>query len=189
MKFPVISILCAVALFGCGEDDPVLATVSWETSCTEGSECNALLGARSINQFDGALGVEASCFITSVGTDQVSIRVDALEGGLSQGDGVAVLDLRVNEGTGAITGTSCEARVHNDGVPFGSDNTDPGVCGSAAPSSAQPCQVTGVVVDGSTVDLQMQCVGLKSAVTTERIDVAGPASGNATIHFENCTKS
>lgn len=185
-----ITSLLALTLFasGCGDTPPALATLSYELSCSAGFECvSGFTGIRSINQYNGAAGVDVSCDAQTVGGN-IDLALSALDGAESDRFGISITNLRVNPTTFALEASACRVIVRDGDVPFGNGPAN-GACGAEAPSASQPCQIANVSIDGNTVELMMACTAIASAtIGNERRDVTGVgASEMASLRFENCS--
>lgn len=109
------------------------AIADWQVRCD-----SAMLGctpgpSRLVTGLDGEMGNVVSCIVTESATErQVDFVVGSEVGGVSFSLGLQAVVPRA----GGSPGAGCVADLDEGGTALS------GVCGGAAPSTSQPCQVT-----------------------------------------------
>lgn len=142
IAFLLVSSSLSLLAGACNNTDPsrLYAEASWKMRCPSADELGPTTGCaagcsdgmdRWVANFTGEEGARVSCSVTETATQRfVSFEVMAAGGQRISFENVGFL---------TAGGSATGGRVH-----LYEDNDYVGAAGSAAPSSAQPCQVTGV---------------------------------------------
>jgi hypothetical protein len=77
--------------------------------------------------------------------------------------------------------STCNVTIVEDELAY-----DIGQCGTDPPSVEQPCQLSNLSLDGSSISFDLQCESLLSSTTELGFDVGATGGGPTTIRFSNC---
>ncbi|MEZ4286606.1 MAG: hypothetical protein R3A47_00290 [Polyangiales bacterium] len=166
MKYLRLTIVLTGLLAACSDaQDPVLVDSTWVTSCANTTGACSIAEPYTVvllaynGEVDETTGkaYDASCYASDVGNGNLNIALRAYVGGNLSGDGVRVSGLVVNRDSGALVGDGCRMLFLENGLNVGGNAN--GVCGAAAPSESQPCQITSANIDNATngIELLVRC--------------------------------
>lgn len=172
-RIPVLCALFVFALSACSADEPAFADISWQMRCKINGGC---LGypVRTILGVNGERGNSVSCHISeAIGSQQiVNLSVST-----SDGFSVQVRGAVFPQGGGAVATTGCRVIVEEE-------NTYEGTCGPFSPNLVQPCQISSVHIDGTSVTGTLFCEHLPAqADQTFQRELTGPGSATTPISF------
>lgn len=184
--FTVLTLGLFGLVSGCPSNDPagVYADIQYAVRCEMMGMCPGTV-QRDINGFNGEGALRVTCRVTDSG-DQRILNFSAASG---SSYGITITNASFPR-AGGSPGAGCSVTV-TDGP-----NTFTGTCGGAAPSAAQPCQISSVaftteVETGSPlITGQMLCEGLPNRADATRVrEVTGPAAagGPLTFNIYDCT--
>ncbi len=186
--------LSTLVLLSCSKPPgQVLAEVEWRVECP-GDEFNCtpeLPEDQTIFQYNGQAGlsggtVQAQCEATEDATGTfLDVLLEAADG---EDTGFMVRNLRLGATSGEfVASPACEVTVTQLGFEY------VGTCGTEAPSSGQPCELSDLAVDERAVDgpqisLSVRCTELPSRQNASvRRNIVGQGTATkASLRFADC---
>ncbi|MBW1831428.1 MAG: hypothetical protein DRH23_04815 [Deltaproteobacteria bacterium] len=190
-------VLLPVLALSCAETGgPVSVNAEWNLTCPAdspvgcpGAPANTCLG-------DGGhraiLGEHRQLACTG---DPIRAICEAVQGA----DGTRLVTLEANiaddfafelhaetieAGDGLVEQTDCYVTIIEEGTSYGGRTL--GRCGEDDISMDQPCQLSGISVQGSDVSFELACESLINGTSVLAYDVGAVGVGPTTITFANC---
>jgi len=189
----ICAALALLALSCADSGGPVTVDAQWNLTCPSGGAVGC--GALAENTCLGSVGQRAlvgEYRQTACTGDQIIAICEALE----RSDGKKVVTLEASVGgdfgfelsgatidadDGSLQAAGCNVTIIEDGLPY-----DLGRCGGEPPSMEQPCQLSGISVEGHGIRFDLLCDSLLNRISELGFDVGAVGGGPTTIRFDNC---
>ncbi len=170
--------LVLAASVGCS-DDPgaVQADLAYRIRCDTGCSDHTV----QVVAIDGEEGARVSCSASSAADGNRLLTFAAYR---DNANGIELLGALFSpEGSGTVIGNGCNVKVRDD------ENDFRGGCRSSEPTAEDPCQVTKLRIEGSSVSGAILCTDLSGENTVgQLLNVASPGDENTpfAFTFHNC---
>lgn len=184
VSIPRAELVCGLALLGivasqgCAADPgAVQANLAYRVRCDTGCMDHTI----EVVAIDQEGGARVSCSATPAENGNRLLTFAAYQ---DNKNGIELVGALFHpEGSGTVTGNGCSVKVRDD------ENDFRGGCRSSAPTTEDPCQVTNLKIEGSTVSGAILCAGLPGENTVgQLLNIASPSDADAPFlfSFANC---